>query len=49
MRIRPLNSRENKGAGRNECVSSESGVIKVNRGMDIKKFNFDYVGDKYID
>ena len=49
VRIRPLNEKELKGNSKKECVTSDGGLIKVNRGMDIKKFNFDYVGDKFID
>jgi hypothetical protein len=49
VRIRPLSEKEMRGNGKNGCLQSENGIIKVNRGMDIKKFNFDYVGDQYVE
>ena len=44
IRVRPLNDREQKGAGKAKCVQVENGTIVLDRGFDLKKFNFDFVG-----
>lgn len=50
VRVRPLNEREKtSGAGKNKCVKVENSTVILDRGLDYKKFNFDFVGQENID
>lgn len=49
IRVRPLNEREERGGGKAKCVQVENGTIILDRGFDIKKFNFDFVGQENIE
>jgi hypothetical protein len=51
VRVRPLNERENKAGfnGKTKCIKTEPQLILLDRGMDTKKFTFDFVGDEQID
>ena len=47
IRVRPFNEREEEE--KKSCVSIDNGCIVLDRGADQKSFNFDFVGDEYID
>jgi hypothetical protein len=50
VRVRPLNDREQKsGTGKAKCVQVENGTILLERGFDVKKFHFDFVGQEDIE
>lgn len=50
VRVRPLNDRErNTGVGKQRCVNVDNGTIILDRGQDMKQFNFDFVGEEDID
>ena len=50
VRVRPLSEKEERNAqGKNRCLNVESGTILLDRGFDVKKFNFDYVGQENIE
>ena len=50
IRVRPLNDREIKsGQGKNKCLRTERETIYLDRGFDMKKFHFDFVGHEQID
>ena len=48
IRVRPLNSREKNGGGKNLCVSVDNGTVVLDRSYDSKKFHFDFVGEADI-
>jgi len=35
--------------GKNKCVRVENGTIHLDRGLDTKKFHFDFVGQENIE
>lgn len=46
IRVRPFNQREIDDPDNKECVSIEknASMLSLEKGADIKKFNFDFVG-----
>ena len=51
IRVRPFNDREKADPSNKSCVTIENNatVIELDRGVDTKKFNFDFVGHENID
>ena len=37
------------GSGKSKCVKVENGTIQLDRGIDSKKFSFDFVGEENIE
>jgi hypothetical protein len=51
IRVRPFNRREEEDPDHRDCISIEERgtTLVLDRGVDIKKFNFDFVGHSKID
>lgn len=51
IRVRPFNQREEDDPDHRDCISIEERgtTLVLDRGVDVKKFNFDFVGHSKID
>ena len=49
IRVRPLSEREKQNGGKTSCIEVDKGTVRLDRGLDTKKFHFDYVGHDKID
>jgi hypothetical protein len=50
IRLRPFNQRETEDPANRRCVSIQSNGTKImlNRGVDVKDFNFDFISNENI-
>jgi kinesin family protein 3/17 len=51
IRVRPFNNRENEDPHKRNCIQIKGNgtVLELDRSVDVKTFNFDFVGHQMID